>query len=70
MHEKSFKRGKLDSDLSVLCRTTTLLLSGVFFGELLTSFDPKTEEMKVCQESNYKLIHYILALHIKYSKLM
>lgn len=64
MHEKSFKRCKLDSDLSVLCRSIMLLLSD-FFGELLTSFDPKTEAMKVCHESDHKLLHYILVLHIK-----
>lgn len=68
MYEKSFKRCKLDSDLSALCRNIMLLLSA-FFGEVLTSSDPKTELMKVCHESDYKLLHYNLALHIKYSKL-
>lgn len=69
MHEKNFKRCKLDNDLSVLHRNTMLVLSA-FFGELLTSFDPETEAMKVCHKSDYKLLCYILVLHIKYSKLM
>jgi len=41
MHEKSFKRH----------RNTMLLLSAFGFCDLLTSFDPETEMMKVCHES-------------------